>query len=171
MKVRTRPTWREVVALGAMAGVGGCFGAAMRLGAERTAAGMGQPGWTAHVAVNVVGGGLAGWFVGMVHLQEATDPLPARDRPLRRFEHLLLTGFLGGLTTISGFAWDVARLAQEYGGPAAESAGSAGATGPLSPAVALAVVLAANGVAGLVAAWVGLALGRRAGRRSARGRP
>lgn len=161
MKPRPIPDVHEVITLALVAGAGGVAGAAMREGAQCGFEWLGQPAWSSRIVVNVIGGGLAGWFVGLSALPEATDPLPVANRPLRRVEHLVLTGFLGGFTTISGFAWDVAAMAQDWREwPVSGSVAMPGSMAGGSPLVGLAIVLVSNGVAGVAAAWLGLALGR-----------
>lgn len=157
-----------------VAGAGGTFGAACRAGAMFAARMLGQPAWVAYAAVNVIGALLAGLVVGWLVLPEATNPLQAVDRPLRRREHLIVTGVLGGLTTVSGFAWDVSALvlraiepAPAAAARAAELASESGAAGAERFAGAadalpqLALAMAANGAVGLAAAWLGLAMALR----------
>jgi fluoride ion exporter CrcB/FEX len=166
------PRMVELLVLALVAGAGGTFGAGCRAGAMFAARMLGQPAWVAYAAVNVIGALLAGLVVGWFVLPEATNPLRAADRPLRRREHLIVTGILGGLTTVSGFAWDASALVLRAIEPApaaraAELASETGAAGSDRIASAsdalpqLALAMVANGAVGLAAAWLGLAMALR----------
>lgn len=65
------------------------------------------------LAVNVAGGFLAGLLVGLLMLRPGLDPA---------FRLLLLTGFLGGMTTFSAFSTEVGLLLQAGRMPAAAAA-------------------------------------------------
>ena len=123
--------------------VGGLLGSFARGGAEWACAAMGGPAWASRVVVNVLGAFAIGCVFARLAARDA-DGTPLgipHDRRMR--EHLVCGGFLGGFTTVSGMAWDVAQ---------ATSAGDARA---------LALVIAANAVVGVAAAALGWRVGRK----------
>ncbi|MFO0783895.1 MAG: CrcB family protein [Phycisphaerales bacterium] len=146
------PRGPELVALALVAAMGGLAGSAARGLTSAAFLAAGGAEWGSRLAVNVCGAFLAGVVVARLRVPESADPLHHRSLRRRRREHLLITGFLGGFTTISGFAWDTVVLSQGAG--AAPEPGQAAS-------LHLAMVLVGNGVVGIAAAAAGLALGRR----------
>lgn len=132
----------RMLKLAIASGVGGFFGAASRGAATFAVTSLGLPTWSGRASVNVVGALLAGWFVGRWLLPEATDPLKSGAQGVRWREHLVITGFLGGLTTVSGVASDLV-LALEGSVESGPRWGEVAAT------------LAVSGVVGIAAAWAG----------------
>lgn len=108
--------------------LGGIAGSAARELVTATVLGAGGSEVAARMIVNVVGGFLAGMYLAR---READ---PAR---LNRFEPLVAAGFLGGFTTVAGYALDAARAYE------------------LSDWNGLAAVLAVDGLVGLLAAALG----------------
>lgn len=100
--------WKLVFA----AFVGGAFGSAARGGCEWGCASIGLPGWTSRIAVNVIGACAIGiLFARLCDHDERGVPIGVPHRNRMR-EHLWGAGFLGGFTTVSGFAWDMASALQ-----------------------------------------------------------
>lgn len=88
--------------------VGGVAGSLGRGLLEWAAAALSQPAWTARIAANVVGAFLIGCWFGRTPGRPGSPPgRPADVRAALR-EDTCVAGFLGGFTTVSGFAWDVA---------------------------------------------------------------
>lgn len=147
-----RPRASEMVALALMAAMGGLAGSAARGLTSAAFLAAGGAEWGSRLAVNVCGAFLAGAVVARLRVPESADPQHLSSLRRRRREHLLITGFLGGFTTVSGFAWDAAVLSQGF---------DAAPEPVLAASLQLAMVLAGNGVVGIAAAAAGLALGRR----------
>jgi fluoride ion exporter CrcB/FEX len=134
------PPWK--LALAAFAG--GIMGSAARGGCEWIFALVGAPAWTSRLAVNVVGAFALGVVFGrLCEPDERGVPLGVPHRNRMR-EHLWGSGFMGGFTTVSGFAWDVA-WAMQHGEHAR-----------------VAAMLAVDGVVGIAAAAAGYASALRA---------
>jgi fluoride ion exporter CrcB/FEX len=127
-----------------MSVAGGLLGSACRALCAQATTHVQWPAWTATCVVNIVGAAIAGAAVGRWLLPETGDPVASVDRPLRHREHLVITGFLGGFTTVSGFAWHVVEQCSNASGSAT-----------------VALLLALNGAVGIGAAAAGMALGRR----------
>ena len=130
------PIWKLV----AVACAGGFFGSAARAGMELGCSAAGLPGWTARVAVNVLGAcAIGALFARLCDVDAHGIPvgIPHKNR-LR--EQLWGAGFLGGFTTVSGFAWDVASAVRD---------------GAFERAV---VVLTADAVIGIAAAALGYSM-------------
>ena len=104
---------------------------------------VGWPGWAARVAVNVAGGFAIGCLFARLSSHDSRGVPTGVPAAHRLREHRWGAGFLGGFTTVSGFAWDAAHAAGE---------GQGGA---------LAAVLAANAIAGIAACAAGHALAVR----------
>jgi fluoride exporter len=86
-------------------GVGGATGSVVRYEVSRmSAAAWGTAFPWGTLAVNVAGCALIGLYLALVG-----GRLP--DRPLPRL--LVVTGFLGGLTTFSAFAWETVALVRD----------------------------------------------------------
>lgn len=101
--------WRIIAA----SFVGGLVGSAARASCEWGCVSVGLPAWTARMAVNVIGAFAIGiLFARLCDCDTRGVPLgvPPHNR-LR--EHLLGAGFLGGFTTVSGFAGDMVFALQE----------------------------------------------------------
>lgn len=133
------PPWKLAMASFA----GGMAGSLARGAAELGFAALGLPGWGSRVAVNVVGAFLIGCLFARIAARDdagAPAGIPHTDR-LR--EHLLGAGFLGGFTTVSGMAWDLAHAL---------------AAGDL---VAACTIVGANAVVGIAACATGFALATR----------
>lgn len=127
-------------ALAALAG--GVSGSLCRGLLEWGAAALSQPAWVSRIVANVLGAFLVGcWFGGAAGRPGPAPVGPAGTRTVLR-EDACVAGFLGGFTTVSGFAWDVA------------SAWDAGAFGQA------AAVLGANAVAGIASCAAGFRLVR-----------
>jgi CrcB protein len=121
--------WR----IGAATAIGGCCGSLCRGGMQWAMGAIGWPAWGAHIVTNVLGAALVGvLFAWWSDRDPRGAPIGIPPR-LRVREHLLVAGFLGGFTTVSGLAWDVVSLVEG---------------GDVGPAV---VALAANGVVGIAA--------------------
>jgi fluoride ion exporter CrcB/FEX len=120
------------VALAAFAG--GIAGSTARQLVTLSVVGAGGPDFAARMIVNSVGGFLAGLYLAR---REAE---PARFGP---FEPLIAAGFLGGFTTVAGFALDAARAFEASAWPT------------------LAALLVVDGAVGLLAAALGHRLARR----------
>ena len=130
------------LALAAFAG--GLMGSAARGSCEWLFALAGAPAWTSRVAVNVVGAFAIGMlFARLCDHDDRGMPLGVPHRNRTR-EHLWGGGFMGGFTTVSGFAWDVA-WALQHGEHAR-----------------VAVLLAFDGLVGIAAAAAGYAVALRA---------
>ncbi|MBU3684184.1 MAG: CrcB family protein [Phycisphaerales bacterium] len=110
------PPWT----LALLAAVGGAFGSAARAAVQAGFESAGWPVWGAHLAVNVVGATTIGVLFARLSARDAHGMPLGIPHGLRRREHLLGAGFLGGFTTVSGFAWDVVDLVQG-GDPASAS--------------------------------------------------
>lgn len=117
--------------------LGGVAGSAVRQLVVVAVAGAGGSDVLARMIVNVTGGFLAGVYLAR---REAE---PARMNPL---EPLVAAGFLGGLTTVAGYALDAANALES------------------SARSALLAVFLVDGLVGLLAAALGhrLARGRTA---------
>ncbi len=129
--------------------LGGAFGAAARFLAQEA----GQrwtnlPGWTAILAVNILGSLLMGigygWLHGLAILEthEALDAIQRyrESQSIHEGMALLLTGFCGGLTTFSTFSLDNLLLAYQRRGQ-------------------LVCNILGSLLLGVVAAWAGLFIG------------
>jgi CrcB protein len=127
-------------ALALLAAVGGMLGSAARAAVHVAFETAGWPVWGAHLAVNVAGASMIGVLFARLSSRDTRGVPLGIPHGLRGREHLLGAGFLGGFTTVSGFAWDVADLAQ--GG---------------SPASA-ALVLGINAIVGIAACAAGYRL-------------
>ncbi len=92
------------------AAVGGTLGSAARAAVQMAFESAGWPAWGAHLAVNVAGASMIGVLFARLSLRDARGVPLGIPHGVRRREHLLGAGFLGGFTTVSGFAWDVADL-------------------------------------------------------------
>ena len=99
-------------ALAILAAVGGMLGSATRAAVQVAFETAGWPAWCAHQAVNVAGASMIGVLFARLSARDARGVPLGIPHGLRRREHLLGAGFLGGFTTVSGFAWDVADLVQ-----------------------------------------------------------
>ena len=106
--------------LALLAAVGGALGSAARASVQAAFDSAGWPVWGAHLAVNVVGATMIGALFARLSARDAHGMPLGIPHGLRRREHLLGAGFLGGFTTVSGFAWDVVDLVQG-GDPASAS--------------------------------------------------
>lgn len=141
---RIPPERLDALRVAAAAFAGGALGSFARGGAELVFAASGWPGWPSRIAVNVAGAFAIGWLFARL------SPRDGRGVPLgipharRLAEHRWGAGFLGGFTTVSGFAWDAASAA----GAAGEPSGAR-----------LALVLGSNAVLGIGAAWLGWRMG------------
>lgn len=134
---------RPPIASAALAALaGGTLGSLARGAAELAAHASGQPAWISRVAVNVVGGFLIGCWYGRSRPGAGNPFMPAGDARTALREDRWVAGFLGGFTTISGYATDVASAA---------GSGSA---------VQAAVILGANAVAGIAACAAGFRAAR-----------
>lgn len=113
--------------------LGGVAGSGSRQLVALSVAAAGGPDVITRMSVNVVGGLLAGIYLAR---REAE---PAR---WDRLEPLVAAGFLGGLTTVAGYALDAAKASEtaDWG--------------------ALALLVAVDGVLGLLAAALGHRLAR-----------
>ena len=132
------PIWKLV----AVACTGGFFGSAARAGVELGCSAAGLPGWTARVAVNVLGACAIGVLFARLCDVDARGIPVSISKNNRLREHLWGAGFLGGFTTVSGFAWDVASAMRD---------------GAFERA---AVVLTADAVIGIAAAALGYSITR-----------
>lgn len=108
--------WR----LAAVTAVGGACGSLARGGVQWIMDTAGWPPWGAHVAMNLLGGVLMGALFARLSARDSRGAPLGIPSGMRVREHLLAAGFLGGLTTVSGFAWDVVNLVE--GGDAASAA-------------------------------------------------
>ena len=103
------PIWKLI----AVACAGGFVGSAARAGVELGCSAVGLPGWTARVAVNVLGACAIGvLFARLCDVDARGIPVGISSNNRLR-EQLWGAGFLGGFTTVSGFAWDVASAVQD----------------------------------------------------------
>ena len=92
--------------------VGGLAGSAARGSCEWLFALAGAPAWSSRVTVNVLGAFAIGMlFARLCDHDDRGMPLGVPHRNRMR-EHLWGTGFMGGFTTVSGFAWDMAWALQ-----------------------------------------------------------
>jgi fluoride ion exporter CrcB/FEX len=136
--------------LGALAFAGGTAGSLLRGAVQAGFEASGAPAWAAHATVNVVGALAIGLIIARLGARD-DGGRPTGIPPERAAsEHLLVAGFLGGLTTVSGLAQDLAGLVA--GGPAID----------------MVVAMACNGALGLAACAVGVRLGSRGGPRAGR---
>lgn len=119
--------------------LGGVAGSAAREIVGLTTAAAGQPDLVARMLVNVVGGMLAGAYLA---LRTANSERPSRPPSMESLEPLLATGFLGGFTTVAGYAVDASR--------AIDSAAW----------LQLAILVTVDGAVGLLAAALGHRLAR-----------
>lgn len=117
--------------------LGGSIGSLARIAAEVAFADAGWPAWGSRMLVNGLGAFLIGCLFARIAVRGDDGAPSGIPHSNRMTEHLLGAGFLGGFTTVSGMAWDIARSA--VAGDAAEAA----------------CVLAVNAVAGIVAAALG----------------
>lgn len=88
---------------------GGVLGSFARGATELGFGALGLPAWASRIAVNVVGAFLIGCLFARIAARDdagAPAGIPHAQRPR---EHLLGAGFLGGFTTVSGMAWDLAH--------------------------------------------------------------
>lgn len=131
--------WR----LAAATAIGGACGSLCRGGLQWVVDDAGWPPWVAHVAANVVGGVLMGVLFARLSVRDSRGAPLGIPSGLRVREHLLAAGFLGGFTTVSGFAWDVVDLVE--GGDAASAA----------------LVLSANAFVGIAACFASYRLSAR----------
>jgi CrcB protein len=122
---------------------GGMLGSALRGAVQMVFANVGWTAWGAHVAINVAGAALIGVLFARLSTRDARGVPLGVPHGSRVREHLLGAGFLGGFTTVSGFAWDVADLLR--GGAGAEAS----------------MVLVANSVVGIAACAAGYRLAIR----------
>ena len=130
--------------LAAAAFAGGIMGSVARGGCEWIFVLAGAPAWTSRLAVNVAGAFALGVVFGrLCEPDERGVPLGVPHRNRVR-EHLWGSGFMGGFTTVSGFAWDVAWALQH------------------GEHLRLGVLLAVDGAAGIAAAAAGYATALRA---------
>lgn len=130
------PIWKLI----AVAFAGGFIGSAARAGVELGCSAVGLPGWTARVAVNVLGACAIGvLFARLCDVDGRGIPVELSHKNRLR-EQLWGAGFLGGFTTVSGFAWDVASAVQD---------------GAFERA---ALLLTANAVVGIAAAALGYSI-------------
>ena len=123
--------------------LGGTLGSAARGGTDLAFTAAGWPGWGAHIAVNVAGAFAIGCLFARLSSHDARGVPTGVPAAHRLREHRWGAGFLGGFTTVSGFAWDAAHAAGEGQG------------------AVLAAVLAANAIAGIAACAAGHALAVR----------
>ena len=124
--------------------VGGLAGSAARGSCEWLFALAGAPAWSSRVTVNVLGAFAIGMlFARLCDHDDRGMPLGVPHRNRMR-EHLWGTGFMGGFTTVSGFAWDMAWAVQH------------------GEHARVAVLLAFDGLVGIAAAAAGYALALRA---------
>ena len=116
---------------------GGVLGSLARGAIELGFAALGLPGWGARIAVNVVGAFLIGCLFARIAARDDAGAPAGVPHTRRVREHLLGAGFLGGFTTVSGMAWDLAH---------GLSAGDLGGC---------CIIVAANAVVGIAAAALG----------------
>lgn len=133
------PAWKLVSA----AFAGGVVGSLLRGLAEAAFVGGGAPAWASRLAVNVVGAFLIGGLFGRLATHDDRGAPTGIPHTHRFREHLLGAGMLGGLTTVSGFSWDVAA--------AVEAGEFARAT----------IVLGVNAIVGIAACALGHAIACR----------
>jgi len=117
--------------------LGGTAGSAVRHLATHAVIAAGGTDLAGRMLVNVLGGFLAGLYLA----RRESEPVR-----LGSFEPLLAAGFLGGFTTVAGYATDAARALD------------AGAW------TALLALVAVDGAVGIAAAFLGHRAGRGAGR-------
>jgi len=122
---------------------GGMLGSAARAAVQTAFETAGWPAWCAHLAVNVAGASMIGVLFARLSARDARGVPLGIPHGLRRREHLLGAGFLGGFTTVSGFAWDIADMVQ--GGDPASAA----------------LVLGINAIVGIAACAAGYRLAIR----------
>lgn len=103
------PAWK----LAAAAFAGGVAGSLCRALAEQGFVAAGLPAWSSRIAVNVVGAFLIGGLFGRIAARDEQGAPVGIPHALRMHEHLLGAGLLGGLTTVSGFSWDVATAVEQ----------------------------------------------------------
>ena len=127
------PPWKLATA----AFAGGMAGSLARGAAELGFAALGLPGWASRVAVNVVGAFLIGCLFARIAARDDSGAPAGVPHAQRLREHLLGAGMLGGFTTVSGMASDLAH---------GLSAGDLGGC---------CIIVAANAVVGIVAAALG----------------
>ena len=92
--------------------IGGMLGSAIRGAVQLALDHVGWTVWGSHVAINVAGAALIGVLFARLSARDPRGVPLGIPHGLRVREHLLGAGFLGGFTTVSGFAWDVADLVQ-----------------------------------------------------------
>lgn len=102
------PAWKLVSAAFA-GGVAGSLGRGL---AEAAFDAAGSPAWASRLAVNVLGAFLIGWLFGRLAVHDDRGSPIGMPHAHRFREHLLGAGMLGGLTTVSGFSWDVAAAVE-----------------------------------------------------------
>lgn len=141
--VESLPARRLVAA----AFLGGTLGSLARGGAELAFLSLGLSAWGSRVAVNLVGAFLIGCLFARIASRDESGAPAGIPHSHRMREHFLGAGCLGGFTTVSGMALDVAS-ALGVRGPWAAAAPQ--------PALAdTAFVLAANATMGMIAAAAG----------------
>jgi len=126
--------------------VGGTCGCFLRETTIAFGVSSGLPPFAPRLLLNVLGAAGAGLVLARLGRFDAAGRPEGIDPRHRGAEHLLLAGFLGGLTTVAGFAFDAMRAAE------AEAWGL------------LALLLAGDGAIGIAAAAAGLAFGLRSRR-------
>lgn len=129
--------------LASAAFAGGVLGSLARGAAELAFAALGLPAWTSRIAVNVLGAFLIGCLFARIAGRDDGGAPAGIPHVHRMREHLLGAGFLGGFTTVSGMAWDVA-----------DGLSAADLAAPFT-------VLVANAVVGVAACASGFAVAAR----------
>lgn len=117
--------WRQVILVAISSGAGGALRYLLGRGVQALGAG---PLPVATLLANLVGCGLIGYVSGVASRQGALSTEAAL---------MLTTGFCGGFTTFSAFAWENVQLLRSG-----------------SPVTALAYMLASVAL-GILAAWAG----------------
>jgi CrcB protein len=127
----------------AAAFVGGVAGSLARGLVELATNEIHGPPWVGRIVVNLLGAILIGALVARIAVRNERGAPVGIEPGSRLAEHLWGAGFLGGFTTVSGFAWDMA---------------AAVASGAMGQA---AVILVANGIVGIAGCALGFWLVRR----------
>lgn len=138
--------------------LGGTIGSMARGGAELGCLALGLPAWGSRVAVNVVGAFLVGRLFASLAARDGAGTPVGIPHSNRMREHLLGAGFLGGFTTVSGMAWDVAA--------GFLGTGSAGGAATGADPIGVSVIASANAVLGIAMAALGWSCGLAAKRRA-----